>query len=57
MVNEPVPSHQELVDNYQKQSRSLQEKESFYTIILILLIISFVGVKMFPEYLGLSSNS
>lgn len=54
--SEHVPSHKELVENYRSKSQSYQEKEFFYTILLILLIVSFMVVKMFPEALGLPSK-
>jgi hypothetical protein len=55
--NEHVPSHEELVNNFQKTTKKYKEAEHFYSILLVLVIIAFIGYKLFPECLGFSSES
>ena len=48
-----MPSHKEIIESYQKASKGYHEKECFYTVLLVLLVLAFMGVKMFPQCFGL----
>ena len=55
--SEEVPTHQEIIGEYQNTTRNYQEKECFYTFVLVLLIIAFIVIKLFPNCLGFQATS
>lgn len=50
--DEQVPSHKEIFDNFESARQDLQEKKCFYSFLLLLLVSSYLLIRLFPKELG-----
>lgn len=51
--DEEIPSHKEIIDNFESAKRGFHEKQCFYSILLLVVAISYLLLRLFPKELGL----
>lgn len=51
--DEQVPSHREIIDNFESAKQGFQEKQCFYSLLLLLVALSYLVIRLFPKQLGL----
>ena len=48
--NDKVVSHQELRESFEKEKKYYMEKMKFYSLLLLVIVLSYIAVKLFPVF-------
>jgi hypothetical protein len=53
---EEVASHRDILNNFESAQKDLKDKQRFYTFLLLVVALSYLAIRLFPEKLGFTPN-
>ncbi len=51
-----MPSHSDILNNFESAQNDLKDKQRFYTFLLLIVALSYLLIRLFPEKLGFTPH-